>query len=293
MTNLGQASKLNINNNIILFKDENLTSTVEEIIEAISTNNTEIGNHINDLNDRLETIENTSYANVQSDWEAISGDGLILNKPSIPSKTSDLTNDSNFATTSDISIAIADLVDSAPETLNTLAELSAALNDDANFASTIATQLGQKQATLVSGTNIKTINNESLLGSGNISITSNVTSVNGQTGSVTISIPSNTSELTNDSGFLTSHQDITGKQDTLVSGTSIKTINGESLLGSGNISISSGSSSGLPSVTSSDNGKILMVVEGEWALTNPIRLYSGSGVPNNNTGNNGDLYIQV
>ena len=45
---------------------------------------------------------------------------------------------------------------------------------------------------------------------------------------------------------ITSHQDISGKQDKLVSGTNIKTINGESILGSGNISISGegGGSSG-------------------------------------------------
>ena len=36
--------------------------------------------------------------------------------------------------------------------------------------------------------------------------------------------------------------DISGKQDTLVSGTNIKTINGGSVLGSGNITISGGSS---------------------------------------------------
>jgi hypothetical protein len=40
--------------------------------------------------------------------------------------------------------AVTYLVDSAPETLNTLNELSAALNDDANFASTITTALGNK-----------------------------------------------------------------------------------------------------------------------------------------------------
>lgn len=52
-------------------------------------------------------------------------------------------------------------------------------------------------------------------------------------------------------------------QPTLVSGTNIKTVNGNSLLGSGDIAISGGSS--LPSVTSSDNGKVLMVVDGVWA----------------------------
>ena len=40
---------------------------------------------------------------------------------------------------------------------------------------------------------------------------------------------------------ITAHQDISGKQDTLVSGTNIKTINGESILGSGNIVIEGGS----------------------------------------------------
>jgi putative intracellular protease/amidase len=38
-----------------------------------------------------------------------------------------------------------------------------------------------------------------------------VSSVNGQTGAVTLSIPTKTSELQNDSGFLTQHQDISGK----------------------------------------------------------------------------------
>ena len=93
------------------------------------------------------------------------------------------------------------------------------------------------QEELESGTNIKTINNESILGSGNItiqggggdvnvieSITFNgsavpvdssknaaitysapVTSVNGNTGAVTISVPTKVSDLTNDSGFITSY----------------------------------------------------------------------------------------
>ena len=54
-----------------------------------------------------------------------------------------------------------------------------------------------KQDTLVSGTNIKTVNSTSLLGSGNVAV-----------------------------------------QETLVSGTNIKTVNGNSLLGSGDVSLS-------------------------------------------------------
>jgi hypothetical protein len=79
-----------------------------------------------------------------------------------------------------------------------------------------------KQDTLVSGTNIKTINGGSLLGSGDL----------------TISSAASWGDIT---GTLSSQSDLntalSGKQSTLVSGTSIKTVNGNSLLGSGDISI--------------------------------------------------------
>ena len=67
-----------------------------------------------------------------------------------------------------------------------------------------------------------------------------VKSVNGKTGAVKITVPTKTSQLTNDSGFITNSYHDNTKQDTLVSGTNIKTINGNSLLGSGNITISGG-----------------------------------------------------
>lgn len=50
---------------------------------------------------------------------------------------------------------------------------------------------------------------------------------------------------------------------------------------------------GLPSVTSSDNGKILVVSNGEWSLVTPISVYSGSSEPNNNQGINGDIYMKT
>lgn len=43
-------------------------------------------------------VEDGAQKNVQSDWNAISGDAFILNKPTIPTKTSQLTNDSGYIT---------------------------------------------------------------------------------------------------------------------------------------------------------------------------------------------------
>jgi len=90
----------------------------------------------------------------------------------------------------------------------------------------VDTALSGKQETLVSGTNIKTINNESLLGSGNINIeaagTVDQTIISGSTNAVA-------------GGAV--YDGLAGKQATLVSGTNIKTVGTNSLLGSGNIAL--------------------------------------------------------
>lgn len=46
--------------------------------------------------EKLAGIATGAEVNVNADWNATSGDAQILNKPTIPTKTSDLTNDSNF-----------------------------------------------------------------------------------------------------------------------------------------------------------------------------------------------------
>ena len=85
-------------------------------------------------------------------------------------------------------------------------------------------QLTAKQDTLVSGTNIKTVNSTSLLGSGNVAVQE--------------TLVSGTNIKTVNSTSLLGSGDV-AVQATLVSGTNIKTINSNSLLGSGNINIGS------------------------------------------------------
>jgi len=166
-----------------------------------------------DLNTHTSNTDIHVTAEDKARWDAGSGSGFsgdyndLINKPTIPSKTSDLTNDSGF--------------------INQL----------------------------------KTINNESLIGTGNITIEGSdfSGSYNDLTDKPTI--PSKTSDLTNDSGYVIgssissvattgSYNDLTDKP-TIPSKTSdltndsgfinqLKTINNESLIGTGNITISGG-----------------------------------------------------
>jgi hypothetical protein len=62
-----------------------------------------------------------------------------------------LTNNS-YATQTYVNTAVSNLVDAAPGTLDTLNELAAALGDDPNFATTVATSIGTKEPAITAGT---------------------------------------------------------------------------------------------------------------------------------------------
>jgi len=106
--------------------------------------------------------------------------------------------------------------------------------------SSVTTALATKQNTLVSGTNIKTVNSNSLLGSGDIAV-----------------------------------------QETLVSGTNIKTLNNTSLLGSGNITLTA-NPSGVSGAIQFSNGSAFASDASNlfWDDTNN-RLGVGTNVPTN------------
>lgn len=99
----------------------------------------------------------------------------------------------------------------------------------------VETAMDGKQDLLVSGTNIKTINNQSILGEGNIEISDYYTKTEADGKFATIT------EINEQSADISALQtDMLTKQPTLVSGTNIKTINGESVLGEGNLVIEGG-----------------------------------------------------
>ena len=99
----------------------------------------------------LGNVDNTSDANkpvstatqTALDLKAPLASPALTGTPTAPTATAG-TNTTQVATTAFVGSAVAALIDAAPETLNTLNELAAAISDDANFATTLTTSVGTK-----------------------------------------------------------------------------------------------------------------------------------------------------
>lgn len=251
-------------------------------------------------------------------------------KSEIPTKVSELTNDSNFVTEAEVSGDLANKADktyvdeqlatkqpvgdyatktelankadsSVVESLSTqvatntsdISVIKTKQEEDGNKIDALDKEMATKQDLLVSGTNIKTINSQSLLGEGNILIDSGsdipflfinssthlsgdfsavknaianktpfelyyvnilgyndvaapeVCFVSGENIQATFHFESTTAnhtvvQTTITPTGVTAATSFHSYQEQLVSGTNIKTINGESILGEGNLDISGG-----------------------------------------------------
>jgi hypothetical protein len=100
----------------------------------------------------LGNVDNTSDADkpvstaaqTALDLKAPLASPALTGTPTAPTATAG-TNTTQVATTAFVTTAVSNLVDAAPGALDTLNELAAAINDDASFASTVTTALGNKQ----------------------------------------------------------------------------------------------------------------------------------------------------
>ena len=99
----------------------------------------------------LGNVDNTSDANkpvstatqTALDLKANLASPALTGTPTAPTATAG-TNTTQVATTAFVGSAVAALVDGAPALLDTLNELAFAINDDANFATTLTTSVGLK-----------------------------------------------------------------------------------------------------------------------------------------------------
>lgn len=179
------------------------------------------------------------------------------------------------------------------------------------------TDLDDKQDTLISGTNIKTINDISLLGSGNIDIqgggenndevtanalyninedlnytkkelTTDIENIETDLENTKEELNENIDDINNELSLLDDsnlsnslilnkiHDEIGDKQDTLISGTNIKTINSQSILGSGDITIGGGVQSDWDETDTSS----LAYIQNKPTISEPGFIKVGNGLVN-------------
>lgn len=94
LSHLWQRIKLMVSNNI--------SNKVDKVSgKGLSTND-----YTTDEKNKLAGIASGAQKNVQPDWTATTGDGAIKNKPSIPTKVSELTNDSKYQTDTNVSSTV-------------------------------------------------------------------------------------------------------------------------------------------------------------------------------------------
>jgi hypothetical protein len=151
-------------------------------------------------------------------------------------------------------------LDSVDDSLEVKISTEDSINDQVDVI--LSSSILEKQDKLVSGSNIKTINGNSVLGSGNLYITSSSTwgSISG-----------------NLSGQTDLQNALNGKQNTLTSGTNIKTVNNTSLLGSGDISI---------------NPRTLASVNGSNITGTANQISASVLIPANTISTNNTIYIK-
>lgn len=126
---------------------------------------------------KLAGIETGAEVNVQSNWNEAnsSSDAYIQNKPSIPTKTSDLTNDGADNTSTYV---------------------------EADELATVATS--GSYSDLINKPTIPTVNDATLTIQRNSTTVGTFTANASQGATVDITVPTKTSDLNNDSGFITS-----------------------------------------------------------------------------------------
>ena len=268
---------------------------------------------------KLAGIQDGAEVNVNADWNATSGDAQILNKPTIPA--AQVNSDWNATS------GVAEILNK-PTIPTTTAQITDTLNKryvtDANLT-TIGNQSGvntgdETDATIKSKLGITTLSGSNTGDQDLSGLVPNTRTINTKALSSNVTLTTadiadstdkryvtdaNLTTIANQSGTNTGDNAVnslysglaTSKQDTLVSGTNIKTINGNSVLGSGNLVVSGGSGIlGVHSIVKMASGQVAScsIVSATLATiaTNNNRMTVQPFIPAQNI-TSSSLYINV
>lgn len=172
-----------------------------------ATTNLGLGRVVSEGNyqfNQISALASQTLTDIQNASSGILANAALTGIPTAPTAPAG-TNTTQIATTAyvtnSVATAVNNVIDLAPGALNTLNELAAALNDDANFASNLSTTL----ATKASLTGSETLTNKTISGASNTltnipnsALTNSSISINGASvslgGTLTIAgtIPSQT-----------------------------------------------------------------------------------------------------
>lgn len=124
---------------IKLLVTNNVSSKVDKVDgKGLSTND-----YTNAEKTKLAGIADGAQKNVQPDWSLTSGDGAIKNKPTIPTKTSQLTNDSYYQTEYDVNTKITNKLNTLDVTSE---DIPSVLDEGQYFISSLTQENGLVKA---------------------------------------------------------------------------------------------------------------------------------------------------
>lgn len=106
------------------------------------TNKPELKDLTQDNDHKTVSMAEKETWNAKSNFSGSYND--LTNKPTIPTTTEQLTNNSDFATNKSVDDKLANLVDSAPEALNTLGELATAMQEYEDAYDALLETVGKK-----------------------------------------------------------------------------------------------------------------------------------------------------
>lgn len=119
--------------NVAEISDLTATATELNALDGITASVTEL-NYVDGVTSAIQT---------QLDAKATLASPALTGTPTAPTATAN-DNSTKIATTAYVETAVTNLVNAAPDALNTLDELAAALGDDANFSTTVTNSLATK-----------------------------------------------------------------------------------------------------------------------------------------------------
>ena len=252
----------------------------------------------------LATIRSNAEAgaakvsNVQADWNATTGLAAILNKPTIPSAPGTLTTTAttaqstatNEALTGNISLHKVSKTGSYNDLTNkpTIPTVPAWAT-----ASTKPTYTASEVGALPTGTTLDNVADGTTRKLSDYATQANFTA---HTASTTVHV--STTEKNTWNGKQDAISDLSTIRNNASSGasayTGVTALSGATTAHTAT-TIANGTSSQmhLPTVSASDNDKILQVKNGAWSLVTPVSIYTGSGTPSQSLGNDGDIYLQT